>query len=90
MEAPEDDLEILKLESEALTLTSTSKSFWDIANHLSLESKPDSLLPKNGGRERILGTEQKVAKSGDFNIVAAVFVLIISLVVGLALFVFRS
>ncbi|KAL3514304.1 hypothetical protein ACH5RR_027021 [Cinchona calisaya] len=90
MEAPEDDSAILKLESGALILTSTRKSFWDIASHSSSDSKSDNLLSKNSRKARSPGTERKGAKLGDFNIVAVIVVLIISMVVGLVLFVFRS
>ena len=89
MEAPEDDSAILGLESEALSVTSASKSFWDIASQLSSESKPDGLISKKSKKERSPGTSQ-LAKLGDLSIVAAFFVLIFSVVVGLALFVFRS
>ena len=90
MEAPEDDSAILGLESEALYVTSASKSFWDIAaSQLSSESKPDGLISKKSKKERSPGTSQ-LAKLGDLSIVAAFFVLIFSVVVGLALFVFRS
>lgn len=88
MEAPEDDSVILELECEALSVTSTSKSFWDIASQSSSESKPDDLISKKS-KERSPGTAE-VAKLGDFNIVAAVFVLLFSVVVGLVFFVFRS
>lgn len=91
MNPPKDVSTILEPETEnPILLASTTKSFWDIAGCLSRESDPSNSAAKYNERAKNERTEQKTARLLDFNIIAAVLVLIISIVVGLVLFVFRS
>ncbi|KAL2505547.1 oxidoreductase [Abeliophyllum distichum] len=87
MEAPTDASEILEPESEAPALiTSTTKSFWDIAAHDSSASRSDNSVSKKsrGSTNRIS------AISADLNPMLAVLVVVLSIIVGLVLFLIRE
>lgn len=84
MEAPTDASKILELETEAPTLGSlTSKSFWDIAIPNASESKP-TLIERNIVYAGTVSV-QKSVKTANFNIIAAILTLVLSIFVGLAL-----
>ncbi|CAA2997334.1 odr-4 homolog isoform X1 [Olea europaea subsp. europaea] len=87
MEAPTDASEILEPEYEAPPLiTSTTKSFWDIAAHDSSAAKSDNSVSKrNEG-----STHRKSAKSSDLNPMVAVMVVVLSIIVGLVFFLIRA
>lgn len=87
MEAPTDASEILEPEYEAPPLiTSTTKSFWDIAAHDSSAAEPDHIVSKrNGG-----STNRKSAKSTDLNPMVAILIVVLSIVVGLVLFLISN
>ncbi|XP_022895026.1 protein odr-4 homolog isoform X2 [Olea europaea var. sylvestris] len=87
MEAPTDASEILEPEYEAPPLiTSTTKSFWDIAAHDSSAAKSDNSVSKrNEG-----STHRKSAKSSDLNPMVAVLVVVLSIIVGLVFFLIRA
>ncbi|KAK3023548.1 hypothetical protein RJ639_044633 [Escallonia herrerae] len=84
MEAPTDASTILEPETEATTLV-VGKSFWDMAVPFSSEST----LPK-GRDERSLVGDKNTLKSTDFNITAALLILVLSIVLGLVLLVWAS
>lgn len=83
MEAPTDASTILEPETEAPTLgTTTTKSFWDVAILYTSESKPPL-------SEKSIINSKKSKMADNFNIMAAVLTLIVSIFVGLALLFFR-
>ncbi|XP_074372735.1 LOW QUALITY PROTEIN: uncharacterized protein LOC141713287 [Apium graveolens] len=89
MEAPADASGILELETEAPTLGSFAyKSFWEIAISSSSESKP-TLIKRNIVNAGT-GTCLEIRKTANFNIIAAVLTLVISISVGLALLFFKG
>lgn len=77
MEAPSDSSTILEPEKEAPSLV--TKPFWDVAIP----------LEKNGidTREE---SRKKSTKSNNLNIVGAILLLLLSIVVGLVLYVVRG
>lgn len=88
MEAPTDASTILEPETEAPTLgTTTTKSFWDVTIPYTSESKP--LLSEKSIINSRAGSEKKSKMADNFNIMAAVLTLMVSIFVGLALLFFR-
>lgn len=83
IEVPTDTSEILEPESEAsAVITTTTKSFWDIAIDNSLASSPVNSVSKNGK----IGNG-KPAKSVTFKPTLSILVLIIAVIVGLVFYV---
>ncbi|KAL1819919.1 hypothetical protein ACET3Z_014788 [Daucus carota] len=89
VEAPTDASKFLELETEAPTLGFfASKSFWDMVIPKSSGYKP-SLSERNIVDAGTVGV-QKSVKSANFNITAAVLILVVSILVGLALLYFKG
>ncbi|KAK3031950.1 hypothetical protein RJ639_037111 [Escallonia herrerae] len=84
MEAPTDASTILEPETEATTLV-VGKSFWDMA----VPFFSEFTLPKSRDETSLVGDKNSV-KSTDFNIMAALLILMLSIVVGLVLLVRAS
>ena len=85
MEAPSDSSTVLELEKEAPSLV--TKPFWDMA--IPFNSASCSPLEKNGidtGEE----SGKKSTRSNNLNIVGAILFLLLSIVVGLVLYVWGS
>ncbi|CAK9134971.1 unnamed protein product [Ilex paraguariensis] len=90
MEASIDESTILEPETEAPTSTTlATKSFWEMAVPFSSASVPDCSSLKNSRDDTCRGSHSESDKSVGFNIWAAVLGLILSVLVGLVLFVFR-
>ncbi|CAI9116090.1 OLC1v1017156C1 [Oldenlandia corymbosa var. corymbosa] len=87
MEAPQVASEILELESEASLVTSTTKSFSDVANSA---SKSDSSLSVRSAGTGNATSVQSATKSTPSTTFAALFVLFMSILVGLILLFLRS
>ncbi|XP_051123854.1 uncharacterized protein LOC127246481 [Andrographis paniculata] len=84
MEVPSDDSEIMEPESNPPTATaSTTNSFWDIAMGLSSATKPGDSVSKK--TKNIAGTNP--ANFTDLKSVLSILVLIISLILGLVLYI---
>lgn len=91
LEFPNDSSKILEPEAEAPASVSITKSFREV-------STPDSLLPKSDNDSlsnqnraaAILGSDQILKEPTGFNFMVAVLVLVVSIVVGVVVFVVRS
>lgn len=89
MEAPTDATTILEPEIEAPTVA--TKSFWDVANLCPAASSSDNPPLKKGDIDATRKeSERKSIKSVDFSIVTIAFFLFLSILVGMALLVFRA
>ncbi|CAL5385672.1 unnamed protein product [Camellia sinensis] len=90
MEAPTDSSTILEPEVEPLALS--TKSFWNAAAPFSSTStsSQDVSTSKESGTVTSNGNDGKSTKSADFNIKAAVLVLIFAILVGLVLYMVRA
>lgn len=90
MEAPTDSSTILEPEVEPLALS--TKSFWNAAVPFSSTStsSQDVSTSKESGTVTSNGNDGKSTKSADFNIKAAVLVLIFAILVGLVLYMVRA
>lgn len=90
MEAPTDSSTILEPEVEPLALS--TKSFWNAAVPFSSTStsSQDVSTSKESGTVTSNGNDGKSTKSADFNIKAAVSVLIFAILVGLVLYMVRA
>ncbi|KAI8015720.1 hypothetical protein LOK49_LG05G03183 [Camellia lanceoleosa] len=90
MEAPTDSSTILEPEVEPLALS--TKSFWNAAVPFSSTStsSQDVSTSKESGSVTSNGNDGKSTKSADFNIKAAVLVLIFAILVGLILYMVRA
>ncbi|KAM3736473.1 hypothetical protein ACB098_10G166600 [Castanea mollissima] len=85
MEAPSDASTILELEKEAPSLV--TKPFWDVA--IPFNSASCSPLEKNGNDTKE-ESRKKSTKSNNLNIVGAILFLLLSIAVGLVLYVVRG
>ena len=90
VEAPTDSSTILEPEVEPLALS--TKSFWNAAVPFSSTStsSQDVSTSKESGTVTSNGNDGKSTKSADFNIKAAVLVLIFAILVGLILYMVRA
>ncbi|XP_028100633.1 protein odr-4 homolog [Camellia sinensis] len=90
MEAPTDSSTILEPEVEPLALS--TKSFWNAVAPFSSTStsSQDVSTSKESGTVTSNGNDGKSTKSADFNIKAAVLVLIFAILVGLVLYMVRA
>ncbi|KAL7245489.1 hypothetical protein ACSBR2_000759 [Camellia fascicularis] len=90
MEAPTDSSTILEPEVEPLVLS--TKSFWNAAVPFSSTStsSQDVSTSKESGTVTSNGNDGKSTESADFNIKAAVLVLIFAILVGLVLYMVRA
>lgn len=87
MEAPTDLSLILEPESEAVPLM-IKGSIWDAATPF--RSASNSSRDKGGAPEMNAETNRKMAKSGNVNIMAAVFILLLAIIIGFILFRVRA
>lgn len=91
IEFPNDSAMILDPETEAPALVSTTtKSLREVSTPYSLLPKPDNSLSRQNRAGRSLGSDQKSTKLASFSFMIAVLVLVISIVLGVVLFVARS
>ncbi|KAI8548492.1 hypothetical protein RHMOL_Rhmol07G0277600 [Rhododendron molle] len=88
MDAPTDPSTILELETESLALT--TESFWDVAAPFSLTSSQDCSSSQKTGVATSQENESKSVKPTDFNFMAAILILILSILVGLVLYTFNA
>ncbi|KAI3701717.1 hypothetical protein L6452_26996 [Arctium lappa] len=86
MEAPKDASMILEPEAEFTTLSTCS--FWETAMPLSSELRPSSLDNSRGDTSSVAKNQSK--KSSNVSIIAALLVLILSVLVGVMIFMFRT
>ncbi|KAI7730305.1 hypothetical protein M8C21_019898 [Ambrosia artemisiifolia] len=86
MEAPTDTSTILEPEGEAITLSTTS--FWETVIPQFPELKPSSI--NNSSDNKSLVSGRRLEKSSSVSIMGALLVLILSILVGVMLFVFRT
>ncbi|XP_076910840.1 uncharacterized protein LOC143568609 [Bidens hawaiensis] len=86
MEAPTDTKTILEPEGESVTLS--TNSYWETLTPLSTELKTSSL--NNHSDDKGSVSERHLEKSSNVSITAALLVLILSILVGVMLFVFRT
>ncbi|KAK4341996.1 hypothetical protein RND71_037812 [Anisodus tanguticus] len=90
-EFPKDSSKILEPEAEAPALVSTTtKSFQEVSTPYSLLPKSEDSLSKQNRAATCLVSDQKSTKPAGFNFMMAIFVLVVSIVVGVVLFVVRS
>ncbi|KAM3239493.1 hypothetical protein P3L10_014529 [Capsicum annuum] len=91
IEFPNDSSKILEPEAEARALLSTTtKSFRKVSTPYSLLPKSDDSLSKQNRTATIFGSDEKSTKPAGFNLMMAVLVLVVSIVVGVVVFVVRS
>nr|XP_016504337.1 PREDICTED: protein odr-4 homolog isoform X1 [Nicotiana tabacum] len=91
IEFPNDSAKILEPETEAPALVSTTtKSFKEVSIPYSLLPKPDTSLSRQNRAGTSLGSDQKSTKLSSFSFMIVVLVLVISIVLGVVLFVARS
>ncbi|MED6144844.1 hypothetical protein PIB30_019276 [Stylosanthes scabra] len=83
MKAPTDVSTILELEKEALSIE--TKSFWDVAVPFS-SAIPQPLDKSKTNDSRELRENNKYAKSGHINLVAAGLILLLSILLGFVFF----
>lgn len=88
MDAPTDASTILEPETDPPALN--TKSFWDAAVPFSSTSSQDCSSSQKKGVVTSQENERKSAKPTDFNFKAAVLILILSILVGLALYTFKA
>lgn len=86
MEVLTDSSNVLEPEGEALAVV--AKGFWDVAAPLHSDSK--SLSEKPGADTKSEGSSQKSNKQSSFNTVAAILVLLLSVLLGFLFFSARS
>ncbi|XP_076927312.1 uncharacterized protein LOC143590838 [Bidens hawaiensis] len=86
MEAPTDTSMILEPEGESITLS--SNSFWETLIPLIPELKTSSSNDRSDDKGSV--SERQLDKSSNVSIIAALLVLILSILVGVMLFVFRT
>ncbi|XP_016557341.2 protein odr-4 homolog [Capsicum annuum] len=91
IEFPNDSSKILEPEAEARALLSTTtKSFRKVSTPYSLLPKSDDSLSKQNRTATIFGSDEKSTKPAGFNLMMSVLVLVVSIVVGVVVFVVRS
>ncbi|XP_055824972.1 uncharacterized protein LOC129893460 [Solanum dulcamara] len=91
IEFPNNSSNILEPEAEAPSLVSTTaKSFREVSTPYCLLPKSDDSLSKQNRAATILRSDHKSTKPAGFNFIIAVLVLVVSIVVGVVVFVVRS
>ncbi|KAL8223059.1 hypothetical protein R6Q57_020458 [Mikania cordata] len=86
MEAPMDAATILEPEGESITLS--TNSFWEIAIPWSPELKTSSV--NNSDNKSSVSGSRHFDKSSNISIIAALVILVLSILVGFMLFVFKT
>ncbi|RYR50108.1 hypothetical protein Ahy_A07g036685 isoform B [Arachis hypogaea] len=87
MKAPTDVSTILELEKEAISVK--TKSFWDVAVPFS-SAIPQHLEKSKTDDSRELTENNKSANSGHVNLMAAIFILLLSILLGFVFFLQKS
>nr|XP_043628475.1 protein odr-4 homolog [Erigeron canadensis] len=89
MEAPTDTTVILEPEAESTSsITFSANPFWEAAMPLSPDLTPSSLNNKKGDKSSVAG--KQLNKSSNISITAALIVLILSVLVGVMVFAFKT
>ncbi|KAK9076836.1 hypothetical protein SSX86_005170 [Deinandra increscens subsp. villosa] len=86
MEAPTDASMILEPEGKSVTLS--TNSFWETVIPQSTEHKTSPLNNSSDDKSSVSG--RHLEKSSNVSVIAALLVLVLSIIVGIVLFVFRT